>query len=228
MASRTRETVARAKLRKRTRASGGRLSRASFAAFRMETVVFPEPGPPVTSRCPLAFMISFCPVVRSTTCGRFRGRHFVSASCTSFRNRRRIAELLQRGAGVANPLWNLRFAALGQEVCDTPVAFGPTKIHPKGCDNIRLGSRILCKDMRRPFKNVGKAFHGGLCGTLQDEVLKAFLVMHEQLVHLCFDRSLALVGLLVAKPKSFLSKTPIQSREISNLRFAARVNRANA
>src|SRR3546814_9084938 len=101
------------------------------AAFRMATVVLPEPAPPVTRRCPLAAKISSCFSVScirtdarlGTHSGRSGGRAAVGTSSGSGRTGG-----LQSNAGVPKPLRYLRLAALGEVVGDAPVGLRPAEV----------------------------------------------------------------------------------------------------
>src|SRR5436190_4185059 len=130
-----RATVARAKPRNSTFWPGRSISDTSMSALMIEIVVLPDPGPPLTSKWPSWARMPFFLSERSNkifrapdVCFRrwrrrpgFISLGFVLLGC------RRLAQLPQFPAGVANPFGGFGFVALREKLREPAITLCPPK-----------------------------------------------------------------------------------------------------
>src|SRR5688572_2777324 len=114
----------------------------------MDTVVLPEPGPPVTRRWPLAPMISSCFSVN------FMGTWWQD-SASSYGDGRPVTVGWSEHTGIVHldtclpePSGCLRLAALNEEISDAPVALRPCEVVPERSGWRRLQIRVLLHKVR--------------------------------------------------------------------------------
>src|SRR5208282_1119829 len=115
-------------------------------------------GPPVTRRWPSVSMISSWPLVSSI------GRHYRKrarvgggAGLTTARGSGNTG-ILQLHRRIPEPFGNLRFAALREEIRDTPIPLRPREIFTQGCCRLRLRVRVFLGQVLRPVDHSREPF----------------------------------------------------------------------
>src|SRR5262245_48196460 len=125
----------------------------TLPALRMETVVLPDPGPPVIKRCPSDASTSFWPPVSSSGICH-------SSSCSTGLRLRRVAESLDFNNSVPDPLRNLYFSTLRQKVRHPPVPLRPQEVLANCLRRFAFWVRKLRDKVGRPFEEIAEALKG--------------------------------------------------------------------